>query len=213
MAHPHSNTRTLSPSPHRMWVKARPRSLGDQTQQPSFFSLLGAPPGATERRSIAPPGLRKRGIDGCRAFPGLAAGASISSNLNPRVPRLRRSATVSPFDAEHGCKQRSRGTRIIKVDGILERSPPLAGLTRIRRPPRPPDGLASAKAAPAQRERGREARHQDGQEPTQASCHGVLPAPLVLFILRVRRAQGMSKNPLPVPVLDCGQVRIDKEYC
>jgi hypothetical protein len=54
---------------------------------------------------------------------------SISSNLNPRVPRLRRSATVPPFDAEHGCKQRSRGTRIIKVDGILERSPPLAGLT------------------------------------------------------------------------------------
>jgi len=28
-----------------------------------------------------------------------------------RVPRLRRSATVPPFDAEHGCKQRSRGTR------------------------------------------------------------------------------------------------------
>jgi len=24
---------------------------------------------------------------------------------------LRRSATVPPFDAEHGCKQRSRGTR------------------------------------------------------------------------------------------------------
>ena len=34
---------------------------------------------------------------------------------------MRRSATVPPFDAEHGCKQRSRGTRIIKVDGILER--------------------------------------------------------------------------------------------
>jgi len=28
-----------------------------------------------------------------------------------RVPRLRSSATVPPFDAEHGCKQRSRGTR------------------------------------------------------------------------------------------------------
>jgi hypothetical protein len=28
-----------------------------------------------------------------------------------RVPRLRRSATVPPFDAEHGCGQRSRGTR------------------------------------------------------------------------------------------------------
>jgi hypothetical protein len=112
-----------------MCGRTRPRGLGDQTQRPSFFSLLGAPPGATERRSIAPPGLGKQKTDGCRAFPGLAAGASISSNLNPRVPRLRRSATVPPFDAEHGCKQRSRGTRIIKVDGILERSPPLAGLT------------------------------------------------------------------------------------
>jgi len=28
---------------------------------------------------------------------------------------------VPPFDAKHGCKQRSRGTRIIKVDGILVR--------------------------------------------------------------------------------------------
>jgi hypothetical protein len=28
-----------------------------------------------------------------------------------RVPRLRRSATVPLFDAEHGCKQRSRGTQ------------------------------------------------------------------------------------------------------
>jgi len=36
---------------------------------------------------------------------------------------------VPPFDAEHGCKQRSRGTRIIKVDGILERSPTRHGKT------------------------------------------------------------------------------------
>jgi hypothetical protein len=27
------------------------------------------------------------------------------------VPRLRRSATVMPFDADHGCKKRSRGTQ------------------------------------------------------------------------------------------------------
>jgi len=41
------------------------------------------------------------------AHPAVFFAVSISVS---RVPRLRRSATVPPFDAEHGCKQRSRGT-------------------------------------------------------------------------------------------------------
>jgi hypothetical protein len=49
-----------------------------------------------------------------------AARCEVNASLC-RVPRLRRSATVPSFGAEHGCKQRSRGTHIIKVDGPLVR--------------------------------------------------------------------------------------------
>jgi len=114
--------------------------------------------------------------------PATAAGqASIPSTLITRVPRLR---LVQPWSSAgmHGCKLRSRGTRRFNFDGIL----------------------ASGAATAAQRQRGREARHQDGQEPTEPSRHGVLPAPLVPFILRARRAGGVTQNPPPVPGLWAG---------
>ena len=69
---------------------------------------------------------------------------------------------------------------------------------------------ASAKPAAAQRQRGCEAHHQDGQKPTEPSCHGILPVLPDLFIVRVRRAQGMTQIRRRCRCLDCGYVRIDK---
>ena len=67
---------------------------------------------------------------------GPRKGASIPSQLNLRVPRLRSLQPCIPAD-DHGCTRRSRGTRVIKVDGIL-------GRTRHRSPRRPRCPAANA---------------------------------------------------------------------
>jgi hypothetical protein len=65
------------------------------------------------------PGTTRR--TGCSRAASVRRGtSSIPSQLNLRVPRLRSLQPCIPAD-DHGCTRRSRGIRVIKVDGILER--------------------------------------------------------------------------------------------